>query len=97
MAQAPARATLVIFHSAVLCYVPIQTRASFVDLVRDLSGYWISNEAPGVVPGVAAEALAQADGPANFLLALDGRAVALTAPHGQGIRWLESKHRRPVG
>ena len=92
VAQAPRGATLVVFHSAVLTYVPAETRASFVDLARDLPGHWISNEAPGVLPEVAAPGPAQADGPANLLLTLDGRAVALAAPHGQGLRWLEGPH-----
>jgi hypothetical protein len=86
-AQAPVGATLVIFHSAVLTYVPPDTRGAFVDLVRGLPGHWISNEAAGVLPGLAAPADVRSDGPARFLLALDGRPLAFTGPHGQEIEW----------
>lgn len=96
-AQAPAGATLVIFHTAVLPYVPADTRTAFVDLVRQLPCHWISNEGPGVVPDLAAPASTLADGPVAFLLALDGQGVALTAPHGQEIRWLEPEPSALVG
>ncbi|GGQ50452.1 DUF2332 domain-containing protein [Couchioplanes azureus] len=87
-AQAPADATLVVFHSAVLAYVPPDTRAAFTDLVRGLPGHWVSNEHPGVLPGLAATVPAGTGGPARFLLALDGDPVAFTGPHGQEIDWL---------
>lgn len=88
-AQAPAHATLVIFHSAVLSYVPTDKRSAFVSLVTSMSGHWISNEAPGVVPGIPTVAAAASDESVRFQLALDGRVVATTAPHGQEIEWLE--------
>ena len=37
-AQAPADATLVVFHTSVLYQVPEARRAAFVDLVRELPG-----------------------------------------------------------
>lgn len=86
-ATAPRDATLVVFHSAVLAYVPAEVRAAFAELVGGLPGHWISNEAAGVLPGVITDVPAP-DGPAPFLLALDGRPVAWTAPHGQALRWL---------
>lgn len=52
LAQVPAGATPVIFHSAVLAYLSIEDRESFVTRVRSLSCRWISNEAPGVLPSV---------------------------------------------
>ena len=51
-AQAPADATLVIFHSSVLAYVASQDRDRFARTVRGLAAVWLSNEAPGVVPGL---------------------------------------------
>jgi len=87
-AQAPANATLVVFHSAVLTYVAPEVRAAFADLLRGLPGHWISNEGAGVLPEPASAVGVDADGPARFLLALDGQPVALTGPHGQEIRWL---------
>ncbi|OJF12514.1 DUF2332 domain-containing protein [Couchioplanes caeruleus] len=87
-AQAPTDATLIIFHSAVLAYVPPDTRRTFIELVRGLRGHWISNEGVGVLPELGATVEIDSAGPARFLLALDGRAVARTGPHGQEIRWL---------
>jgi hypothetical protein len=86
-AAAPADATLVVFHSAVLAYVDGDDRAAFRTEVERIAAtrttYWVSNEAPGVVaatdvPGAGA----------GFVLALDGRPVAITGPHGQRLDWL---------
>ncbi len=87
-AQAPGDATLVVFHSAVLSYVSPDTRSAFMDVVRRLRGHWISNEGVGVLPEVGAGIATDSAGPARFLLALDGEAVAFTGPHGQEIEWL---------
>ncbi|SHF63978.1 hypothetical protein SAMN05443575_0511 [Jatrophihabitans endophyticus] len=81
-AAAPADATLVVFHTAVLPYVPADARGEFVDVVRALARrrptVWLANEGRGVVlPG--AEHLA---GPGSFVLTRDGEPVAVTAPHG---------------
>ena len=83
---APADATLVVFHSAVLGYVADRAaRARFPEQVRELDAVWISNEAPGVFP----EFLDGGQAPRNrFLLAVDGVPVAATGPHGQSIDWL---------
>lgn len=89
-AEAPRDATLVIFHSSVLCYVPASTRHAFTDLVRGLPGHWISNEGVSVLPDVAAVVDVPADGPAVSILALDGRPLALAAPHGQELKWLDT-------
>ena len=51
-ARAPADATLVIYHSAVLAYVAPADRERFARDVRSLGAVWLSNEAPGVVPGL---------------------------------------------
>jgi hypothetical protein len=84
-AEAPADATLVIFHSAVLAYVPTDVRAEFVAQVTQLAGarptVWLSNEAPGVVVDQPAR-------PGSFVLARDGKPLALTRPHGQSLEWL---------
>jgi hypothetical protein len=86
-AMAPGDATLVIFHSAVLGYVSGDRRDRFTRLARELGAVWISNEAPAVIPEVAARL--EVPPPANrFLLAVDGNPVALTGPHGQSIDWL---------
>ena len=84
----PAGCTAVVFHTAVLPYLPRERRAAFVDLVGALPVRWIAQEAPGVVPGT---------GPTppggwgtEFVLSLDGRPLARTAPHGGRIEWLDA-------
>lgn len=83
-ASAPRDATLVVFHSAVLAYVPEAGRAAFAETMAEVDAVWVSNEAPGVVPGTAVDA----GGAARFVLARDGVPLALTGPHGHTIDWL---------
>ncbi|MFC7329761.1 DUF2332 domain-containing protein [Marinactinospora rubrisoli] len=88
VAQAPAGATPVVFHSAVLAYLPGAARQEFVRTVRELPCHWISNEAPGVLPGLKERLPVPVPaGRGVFLLALDGRPVAFTSPHGQRLDW----------
>jgi hypothetical protein len=49
-AQAPADATLVVYHTSVLTYVAPGERWRFFTAVADLRAVWLSNEAPGTVP-----------------------------------------------
>ena len=87
-ATAPAEATLVVFHSAVLAYVAAAARQQFVDVVRGLGAVWISNESPAVFPEIASRVRRR--GPVGaFLLAVDGTPVAWTHPHGEWIEFLE--------
>ena len=58
-AEAPADATLVVFHSAVLAYLDAEARSAFVDSVSTLPGHWISNEGAQVLPATAHLASAQ--------------------------------------
>ncbi len=84
-AQAPAGATLVVYHSAVLAYVAPEQRQRFADTVRGLADVWLSNEGPGVVPGLAVPDC----GDDPFVLARDGRTpLALADGHGTWLRWL---------
>jgi hypothetical protein len=53
--------------------------------VRELPVRWVAQESPGVVPGLDV----QADdgwGP-EFVVALDGRPLARSAPHGGRLEW----------
>lgn len=82
--QAPPGATLVIYHSAVLAYITPRQRGEFAELVRALGAVWLSNEAPEVLPGTAAD---REEG--HFTLAENGtRVIARTDPHGTWLRWL---------
>jgi len=88
-ARAPAHATLVVFHTAVLHYVSGVERDAFVEKVRRLPGHWVSQESALAVPGVAARLREPPpEDTACYVLALDGRPLAFTAPHGQWLRWL---------
>ncbi len=87
LAAAPKDATLVVFHTAVLQYVASSAeRGRFVETVRNAGAAWISNEAPGVFPELAAQAPPPPQR-GRFLLTLDGVPVAWTGPHGQSIDW----------
>ncbi len=84
--QAPAEATLVVFHTAVLAYVADPAlREEFAHVVRQSGAVWVSNEAPGVFRSFAAPR-----GPRGaFLLAVDGVPQAWTDPHGGWIEWID--------
>ena len=85
-AQAPAAATLVVYHSAVLAYVTPEDRERFAATVRDLPAVWLSSEGPGIVPGLLP--VPPCDG-APFVLARDGRTpLALADGHGTWLHWL---------
>jgi hypothetical protein len=83
--QAPATATLVVYHSAVLAYVAeAELREQFAAAVRRTGAVWVSNEAPGVFPSMAAPR-----GPrGGFLLSVNGVPQAWTDPHGNWVEWI---------
>ena len=84
-AQAPAGATLVVFHTSVLYLVPAPRREAFAEVVRGLPGHWIANEDPTVL---SYDALPEPpDDALHNVLALDGRPLAWTRGHGQAMRW----------
>jgi uncharacterized protein DUF2332 len=90
MAEAPADATLVVFHTAVLGYViPIEARLRFADAMHHSRAIWISNEIAPVFPEIAARAPKPAPR-GRFLLAVDGVPKAWTGPHGQSLDWFAS-------
>jgi hypothetical protein len=86
---APDHATLVVFHTAVLAYIADPAaRDRFAQAVRGLGAVWVSNEAPGVFPTIAAR-VRRPPPTGAFLLAVDGVPVAWTQPHGEWIEWFE--------
>ena len=91
-AEAPAGATLVVISSGVLVYVARPQRERFAAAVGALDARWLSLEAAGLFPGVAA-GIERATGitapelQGRFALALDGDALAFVAPHGGRIDW----------
>jgi hypothetical protein len=84
-AQAPAGATLVIFHTSVLYQVPDERRQAFEALVRTLPGHRISVEAPGVVP--FGDLPPAPDDTLHNVVALDGVPLAWARGHGQAMSW----------
>jgi hypothetical protein len=84
-ARAPAEATLVIYHSAVLAYVAAEDRERFAHTVGGLAAVWLSSEAPGVVPGLPLTAFREG----TFVLGRDGRTpLAFADSHGSWLHWL---------
>jgi hypothetical protein len=86
VASAPPEATLVVFHSAVLAYVPPAGREAFAEQISRTPGHWISNEGPAVV---RYDGLPASPDPTtgSFVLALDGDPLAYTGAHGQSLQW----------
>jgi hypothetical protein len=84
--RVPAGATPVVMHTALLPYVPEERRTAFLDRVRQLPVRWIAQEGAGMVPGTG-ERFPGGWGP-YFVLSVDGRPVAHTAPHGGRLDWL---------
>ena len=84
-AQAPADATLVVFHTSVMYQVPPPRREAFIRTVRALPGHWIANEDPDVLTYPALPD--PPDGALRSVLALDGTPLAWTRSHGQAMTW----------
>jgi hypothetical protein len=90
-AEAPRDATLVIFHTAVLVYVPAAGRRTFVETVDRLGATWLACEDPRVF-GLTRGGPRLAEGPPpepplNMALVRDGRVVAWADGHGVAVRW----------
>jgi hypothetical protein len=84
-AQAPAEATLVVYHSAVLAYVDEEKRRAFAKAVRQLGAVWLSNEGDGVLRCIGVDA----GDPSSMLLVRDGHDVLARAdPHGVWVEWM---------
>ncbi|GAA1925769.1 hypothetical protein GCM10009775_17500 [Microbacterium aoyamense] len=81
-ASAPADATLVVFHSAVLLYLDAAQRRRFADLVSTIPCVWLSNESTGTLPEFDAQVPDDLDTSHRFVQTVDGRAVALVGGHG---------------
>jgi hypothetical protein len=90
MAQAPEDATLIVFHSAVIAYLEPADRERFAAMMAGLVGdggcHWVSNEGPRVLPHLVPAGVEVPFG--RFVLAVDGRPVALTHGHGAELDWL---------
>ncbi|HKD48243.1 MAG TPA: DUF2332 domain-containing protein [Rhizomicrobium sp.] len=84
-AEATRDATLVVFHSAVLAYVPdMADRLAFAESVKQLGAQWVSNESANVFR--AADMLARPWG--RFLLSLNNIPQAYADGHGAALDWI---------
>jgi hypothetical protein len=92
VAQAPAGATVVVFHAAVLVYLPPAGRRRFEALMAELPVVWLSAEGPGVVPALEARlGRAPMPGRSVFLVGRGpDRLLGLADPHGAWLRWLDA-------
>ncbi|WP_137846455.1 DUF2332 domain-containing protein [Microbacterium sp. 2FI] len=87
-ADAPAEATLVVFHSAVLLYLDAAQRRRFADVIAALGTrtgrrvVWLSNETLGTLPEIDARVPADLDTHHRFVQTVDGVPVALANQHG---------------
>ena len=91
VAQAPAEATVVVFHAAVLVYLPDQGRRRFAELMAELPVVWISAEGPGVIPPLETP-LDRSRAPAGAVFLLGQgpqRLVGLADPHGAWLQWID--------
>ena len=92
VAEAGRHGTVVVFHSAVAAYFPLEHRARFEELmlglVADERCHWVSNEAPNVLPPASPPPRSGDADRNRFVLGVDGRAVAFTHGHGRSMRWI---------
>ena len=89
--EAPSGATLVVFHTAVLAYVPDGAeREAFARTVSELGAVWVANESPRSIPGMAHLAGRHPD-PAALILCVDGKPTAWADGHGTWIDWEASQ------
>jgi hypothetical protein len=90
--EASGHGTVVVFHSAVAAYLPLEHRARFQELMRGLVDaghcHWVSNEGPNVLPDITATAPEGERQAPHFVLGVDGRMVARTHGHGRYLHWL---------
>jgi hypothetical protein len=85
--EAPKDGTLVVFHTAVLAYVPDSAgREAFARSVSETGAVWIANEGPQNIPG-APDLAGEHPDKAAFLLCVDGNPTAWTDGHGTWIDW----------
>ncbi|HLJ69185.1 MAG TPA: DUF2332 domain-containing protein [Chloroflexota bacterium] len=93
-ASAPADATLVVFHSAVLNYLTAEDRRAFAGLMSGRPWVWISNEGRGVVETLRLPR--ELPDPNCFVMGLGAtEAVAFTHPHGRWVEWVEEQDGEP--
>ncbi|TFC86017.1 DUF2332 domain-containing protein [Cryobacterium sp. TMT1-21] len=95
VARAPAGATVVVFHTAVLAYLDEAAARRFTATMHRLPVRWLSNEGRSVVPAVTERLRARPAASTDFVLALDAEPIAFTEPHGRALHWLDERGSSP--
>jgi len=86
--QAPQDVTLVVFHTAVLGYLPSAAdRSAFAQAVKNLGVVWVSNEPPALLPQLTL-GIERPWPLGQFLLSMNGKPIAWTDPHGTSVDWI---------
>lgn len=92
VATAARHGEVVVMHSAVAAFLEEDQRRALVSKMSDLVGrgacHWVSNESPRVLPEVTATGPPMPPERHDFVLGLDGRAVAWAHGHGRHLTWL---------
>ncbi|MFM7061493.1 MAG: DUF2332 domain-containing protein [Actinomycetes bacterium] len=98
LARVPPGLRTVVFHTAVLAYLPTERREAFARIMAAHPEVtWLANEGDGIVrheDGALEvgrpnpDSPAWSGSPAPFVLVRDGRPVALTQAHGEWIEYL---------
>lgn len=87
-AEAPADATLVVYHTAVLAYVPeAEERAAFARSVAEVGAVWLANEGIENLPNAPTKPFGESPRYDAFLLCVNGQPIAWTDSHGTWIDW----------
>jgi hypothetical protein len=86
--QAPADATIVVFHSALMPYLTEGSRREFEVLVSDSRVAWVSNEGAGGVSSLTGPWIETARGRGAFVVAEGATVLALSDPHGAWLEWV---------
>jgi len=91
LADVPTDVTPVVFHSAVLNYLPPHRRVAFAErIAAHPPTLWISNEGPGVIESLSTTLVPPATAPsrAYFVVGIGGaEAVGISDPHGRWLMW----------
>jgi len=90
--EASAYGTVIVFHSAVAAYLPLERRAMLQELMLGLVAegrcHWVTNEGPNVFPGLLETVPEPERHARHFVLGIDGRMVGRAHGHGQYLEWL---------
>ncbi|MBG6084173.1 DUF2332 domain-containing protein [Zhihengliuella flava] len=88
VSRVPAGQTPVVYHSAVIAYLPPDLRERFTELVTSLPCRWVANEGFFMSAATDADIAVPREREGVFTLALDGVPLAHTHQHGAEIDWV---------